>query len=142
MKRLQVLELVESYSLVGRRCFNEVNEYIQRLKLDLLDVTPCFEIPLSENSLSYLLGLKQFKNFSRPEMKKVTTNYPLKAMVFTEIQKEIAKRFRLTLTGNWISKVHDKVEEVLLKEFKINKKTAHRIKKESELNPFIIRFFR
>ena len=55
---------------------------------------------------------------------------------------EIAKRFRLTLTGNWISKVHDKVEEVLLKEFKINRKTAHRIKNETELNPFIIRFFR
>ena len=55
---------------------------------------------------------------------------------------EVAKRFRLTLTGNWISKVHAKVEEVLLKEFKIKKATTYRVKHESELNPFIIRFFK
>jgi len=28
MQRKQVLELMECYSMVGRRCFNEVNEYI------------------------------------------------------------------------------------------------------------------
>jgi len=71
--------------MIGRECFIETGRVVQRLKLDLLDLMPVFEIPLSRRSLSYLMGLGAFKTMSRLDLTRLTSTFPLRADLFIAI---------------------------------------------------------
>ena len=55
---------------------------MNRLKLDILDVTPVFEIDLSKRVMSYLLGCDTFKQFSKAEILGMITSFPLESANF------------------------------------------------------------
>jgi hypothetical protein len=44
--------------------------------MEILDDTPVFEIPLSRGCISYCLGLSQFRELTRHDIEKVTSNFP------------------------------------------------------------------
>ena len=85
MTPLQTIEILNDYSMIGRHCFIETGRVIQRLKLELLDLMPVFEIPLSHRSLSYLMGLGAFKTMSRADLTRLTSTFPLRADLFIAI---------------------------------------------------------
>ena len=48
-------ELLTEYSLLGRKCFNKAMKFINALKLETIDATPIFEIPLSDENARSLV---------------------------------------------------------------------------------------
>lgn len=132
---------MNNYSLLGKNAYNETAQVLNNLFIDVLEVTPVFEVPLSRYSLSYCLSLPQFKGISRQAIQKLSTKFPQEADIFSSIQNAVADRFRQTITGSWLPAIQNQVAKVLKREFNTKKKLPN-ITKPSQLNPFMIRFFR
>lgn len=54
MRKKQVIELLNDYSLQGNAKFYQAAEFLSRLKVDIIDKTHMFEIPLSNKSMTSL----------------------------------------------------------------------------------------
>jgi len=141
MKRKQVHELLNDYSLLGRKCFNDALEFINCLKIDLLDKTPIFEIPLSDKTLTYLSTLPQFAKLKKHEIVQLTQDYPVEGLVFVQTQNALAAHFRKVVTHRWQEKITQYVEKMIAKNFG-RKKKASQVRDHRVLNPFLVRFFK
>ena len=62
---MQIRELMNDYSPLGKQSFLETARVLNDLRMEILDQTPVFEIPLSRGCISYCLGLSQFKELTR-----------------------------------------------------------------------------
>ena len=84
ISKKDAIELHNDYSLIGRTCFNEAIAYVNKLKIDLLDKQPIFQIPLSKKSLTFLMTLREFKGLNREQLVALTTKYPVEGLVFVQ----------------------------------------------------------
>ena len=88
--------MVRKYSLIGRTCFASTMKFINEMKLNVLDKTPIFQIPLSEQKARDLLIFNQSleKRFkTTKELRKAIVTYPQEDLLFAKVQIALGKRF-------------------------------------------------
>ena len=140
----QAIEMLKDFSLFGRRCFNKAFKLINSLKLEAIDSTPIFQVPLSEESGRQLLILdpefgKQFKKAK--DLKKAVESYPLDNLLFAKVQTALGRKFKPFIVSHWLEKIVRHTEAMIKQNFK-GAKAAKYVSNTKDLNPFLFRFLK
>lgn len=79
MRKKQVLELIEEYSLLGDTFYMDVIFYMQNLNLTVIEPSTIFEGngEFSRESLKCIILDDEFKHMSFKEIKAETSKYPI-----------------------------------------------------------------
>ena len=100
----QSSHLMKTYSLIGRSCFSTTMKFINEAKLNVLDKTPIFQIPISEDQARQILIFDQYlgKRFKKTDaLRKAVITYPQDDLLFAKVQIALGKRFKPTIVSHW-----------------------------------------
>ena len=104
----QAIAVLKDYSLFGRKIFAERMKFINNIKFELIDVTPIFQVPISDEQARQIIILdnelgKQFKKSK--DLKKAIESYPLDNLLFAKVQIALGKKFKPFIVNNWVEKI-------------------------------------
>ena len=144
MSKAQAGEMLKDFSLLGRACFTTAFSFINSLKLETVDRTPIFQVPLSEEAARQLLILepdlgKQFKTTAA--LRKAAEAYPLNTLLFAKVQTALARKFKPFIVSHWLEKIVRHIEAMVKQNFK-GSKAAKYVTNPKDLNPFLFRFLK
>ena len=141
--REQAKGVLKDYSLLGRRCFYHSLKFINRMKLEILDIIPVFQEPITDE-IAYQIFNEPIlgKNYKQPSaFKQEISSYPLTDLVFAQAQKALSMKFNTTLVYRWQDRIAQNIDK-MIKKFFHGAADSKIIKKIEDLNPYIIRFLK
>ena len=100
----QSSHMMKTYSLIGRSCFSATMKFINEAKLNVLDKTPIFQIPISEDQARQILIFDQYlgKRFKNTDaLRNAVITYPQDDLLFVKVQIALGKRFKPTIISHW-----------------------------------------
>ena len=138
-----VVQYLQKYTLLGRKCFLEAMAFITEQTLSIIDTRPAFQMPITEDTAYLLMVRPNIKPMykSTDDIMERLSAYPFTNLDFTVVQQDLAKNFSSVCINKWQDSIVKFVKKTILKNFSAAQASLN-AKDAGKINPYIVRFMK
>jgi hypothetical protein len=140
LNRNEAKLILEQYSLLGKKAYIDVIQYLIRLNQDMIVATPLFMFPIDDRGMYITLqSHEEFRGKTMSELAERLSECPVQIHNFVKSQKVISRRFKDMLDTRWTESIARKVESFIGTEFEATNYSREIMR--SQLNPYLVKLF-
>ena len=100
--------------------FFTCHKFINSARIDILDTTPLFEFPMSDDVCRIMMIQKSLKKYGWKEPEHVTAaveNYPLDNLLWEKAYEALADSFSMKIINKWQLAIENNIKVMLKKHY-------------------------